>query len=78
MFFLGWIFFVKLYVLHQGRSINLDRQLVCPAHLFVVVGILGQRNPLTAEMSSEIVAKTSFIIIIVVILACIFVESIIF
>ena len=56
------IFSVKYHVRHQGCPINLVRLLDCPVQKFVILGFLGQRNPLTADMSSEICCKISFVI----------------
>lgn len=75
-FFLDWIFFVKLHGRNLDYSIGRGRLLVCLALQSGIAVVQGQRNPLTAEMSSEICDKTSLIIIIAQILARILFESI--
>ena len=55
--------------------INLDCLPGPPVRLFVFAVCQGQRNPLTAEMSSEICAKTSVAIIMPIIISVYFAKS---
>ena len=64
MSFQGWIFFVKAHARYLDCPTDWADLLVHPIAEFVFPVFLGQRNPLTAEMSSVICAKISFTFII--------------
>ena len=69
-------FFARLHVRYLDCSINQDCLLGYSIHQFDFATFQGQRNPLTAEMSSEICDKISLTIIIAQILTRILFESI--
>ena len=62
--FLNWISFATTPWHCRDYSINLDCLFARSVRRFVALIFLGQRNPLTADMSSEIWVKVSFGIII--------------
>ena len=67
--------FAKLRAQHQDYPTNLGHLPEHLVHQFDFADFRGQRNPLTAEMSSEICVKTSGTIIIIVIVAFYFVKA---